>query len=422
MDLELLCRKIALQPEVQDAVLSFANSFEFEPIRPILEDLKSGDRKESARLRLSEILGEDPRQFKMLACMLQCAAEAYSWYEDEEIGEDVYVDTMKCFPRFLEECRQNTGAYAFDRAFWTVRQIGCRLFRLGSLEFELELLDAQPVISVHIPSDADLSPAACDDSFRLAEPFFRRHFGLNLPQYLCHSWLLAPVLERLLPSDSNIIQFQRRFTVYEIDESDRSFLQWVFQCAEGPWVALPEHTSLQRALKVHLLSGGTVGAAKGILSRRTFGSPEQDVHYNERTGAYGICFDAAGNVALVEAPAAHGPECWCFLPGGGIEEGESDCECLRRECLEELGRPAEVGEYLCTGDEYLYSKHAKDYVHVIGRCYRMELGEQTQAPIEPDHTFRRVPVEQCGEEMFLKYQAWAVQLAREMQKKKRDQA
>ena len=36
-----------------------------------------------------------------------------------------------------------------------------------------------------------------------------------------------------------------------------------------------------------------------------------------------------------------------LLPGGAIEPGESPKEACRRECLEELGLPINIGEILC---------------------------------------------------------------------------
>lgn len=144
---------------------------------------------------------------------------------------------------------------------------------------------------------------------------------------------------------------------------------------------------------------------------QSFGEKIAGKHYRERVGAYAVSFDDQGRVALVEAPAAHTKERWLFLPGGGIEPGESDEACIRRECLEETGHFTVVGEPICIGREYVFSEKSGDYMYLTGHCYRVAFGEKVQKPIETDHTLMWVPARDCYNKMFLKYQAWAIKVA-----------
>ncbi len=145
--------------------------------------------------------------------------------------------------------------------------------------------------------------------------------------------------------------------------------------------------------------------------KRSFGTKIDGKDYKKRVGAYALAFDGQGRVALVEAPAARTSERWLFLPGGGIEPGETAEDCIRRECLEETGLAANVEESVCTGEEYVFSGKSGDYMHLVGYCYRATLGAKVQEPIEKDHTLLWVPVETCYDKMFLSYQAWAVKTA-----------
>ena len=106
---------------------------------------------------------------------------------------------MKCYTRFTEETNQMTGRLYFDRYWWTTRQAGCHLFRIGELEYEMKHIDGSIVIGIHIPSDADFSPSAVDDSIASARRFFSKYYPeLSNAEYRCHSWLLDSQLRGML--------------------------------------------------------------------------------------------------------------------------------------------------------------------------------------------------------------------------------
>ena len=194
----------------------------------------------------------------------------------KDLPEDIWLATMACFTRFVKEHHESMGNFAFDRGFWTTRQIGAKLFRIGELEYELketEDKDMPRMISLHIPSDARMTADRLNDSVARAKEFLKTYFPewATLPMR-CHSWLLSPALKSLLDEDSNILRFQRAFDLdYEERESDEE-LRWVYkligdQQKNVDLTKLPEDTSLQRRMKVYLLEGGKIGSAAGFLAR-----------------------------------------------------------------------------------------------------------------------------------------------------------
>ncbi len=190
------------------------------------------------------------------------------------IGEDVWIDTMKAYARFVREHFASCGVYGFDRGFWTVRQRDARLFRLGELEYELlRGDDGAPSIGLHIPSDANLKPERLNASVARARAFMRDRFSewADAP-ILCDSWLLSPALRDLLPPGSRILRFQAAFDLTETNPDADGALQWVFgltgaQKAAARLEDLPEDTTLRRSMKARLLAGGKVGDATGVLAR-----------------------------------------------------------------------------------------------------------------------------------------------------------
>lgn len=229
-----------------------------------------GDRASTACSRLKGVLGNGPEGWRMLWCML-AAAGTYTRdeYERLDINDSVFHSTMGAFSRFVNEHQASYKRYGFDRDFWTWRQTSLRLFRLGELEYELtgERSHADELrIQMHIPSDARLTPLQCDASLSMAHEFVSEHFPAwrNAPVH-CESWMLSPALSTMLPRESNLIRFQNRFRIERVDEQAQDWREWVFQRNDAPIADLPEHTSLQRAMKRHLLSGGTVGVGFGVL-------------------------------------------------------------------------------------------------------------------------------------------------------------
>lgn len=173
---------------------------------------------------------------------------------------------MKFLSRFLADDLKKTGSVVFRWGWWFPRQLSMREFRIGALEYEMTGSDGTPKIFLHIPSDADLSEGSVSDSLRRSALFFAEYF----PRYaaaerMCESWMLSPVLQRLLPADSRILAFQRRFRTLKTDEASKAALEWIYPDPSLPYDELPETTSLRRNAKKLLLAGGTIGWTLGVL-------------------------------------------------------------------------------------------------------------------------------------------------------------
>ena len=206
--------------------------------------------------------------FGILAVMLRAALRTREMYAARGIPDGIFLGTMRCFPRFLREHLESYGRYGFDRAFWTGRQLSLTLFRLGELEYEL-LPGEKGVLSLHIPSDADLSEEKTDASLRMQESFFAEYF----PAYAgadiyCDSWLLSPALKGLLPEGSRVLAFAARFRLLSADAEAQGYRQWVFKNPSLSPEEFPERTSLQRNMKKFVLAGGKVGSGRGILLKK----------------------------------------------------------------------------------------------------------------------------------------------------------
>ncbi len=272
--MKALLNAIHMPPEAVCAILSANGTL---PASLDLTGLTREDTWTQARAALQSRLAPDPQGFRELAAMLRCALAARSTYEALGFSEEIYYATFACFSRFVREYRESLGTWGFDRGFWTVRQVSCRLFRIGELEYELTVREGAPAISLHIPSDARLQPDLLRSSYTEARRLLDRAFPeyAGAPMY-CHSWLLSPTLRQLLPGQSRILAFQRAFSITPVPSSG-SYVRWVYKDRSLAPEQYPETTTLQRSLKAFLLSGGTFQDGLGFLLDNPFPEkPPQD--------------------------------------------------------------------------------------------------------------------------------------------------
>jgi hypothetical protein len=187
---------------------------------------------------------------------------------------DVTAATVRDLGEKVANYRRYYDTGGFDLQGWLVRHFRGTLFRLGRLQFDRAVLtideyqaetddgpkDGTPVLEVHIPGGGPMTPEACDESFQRARPFFRAHFPDERYEYgTCRSWLLDPQLTEFLPETSNIVRFQRRWTPFgPTPDGDSDVLEFVHHLPPGTGglAALPQDTTLQRAIVSHLQSGG----------------------------------------------------------------------------------------------------------------------------------------------------------------------
>ena len=74
------------------------------------------------------------------------------------------------------------------------------------------------------------------------------------------------MLKKLLPEDSNILSFQKRFDIVQEDKEDREYIEWLFQVpSDTRYKDLPVKTSLQKKARNLLLHGENIGSAYGII-------------------------------------------------------------------------------------------------------------------------------------------------------------
>ena len=84
-----------------------------------------------------------------------------------------------------------------------------------------------------------------------------------------------------------------------------------------------------------------------------FGVRAPELVYHPRPGAYALVFDAGGRIAIVNEEHD-----W-YLPGGGLETGETHETALVREVREECGCGIHIESHFADATEYLVTRSGR---------------------------------------------------------------
>lgn len=124
------------------------------------------------------------------------------------------------------------------------------------------------------------------------------------------------------------------------------------------------------------------------------------VPYYDRKGAYLIPVKD-DKIAVVKMPKG------LFFLGGGLENGETDKACIRRECLEEAGVEVTIGEKICSAETFTTHPRLGPF-HPIQTYYAGEIIKQVQLPLEKDHTLLFGSFQELDGKLFAEMQNWAL--------------
>ncbi|MGB8353574.1 MAG: NUDIX domain-containing protein [Chthoniobacteraceae bacterium] len=107
----------------------------------------------------------------------------------------------------------------------------------------------------------------------------------------------------------------------------------------------------------------------------TFGEKKPNVAYIARPGAYAVIFDNDRRVAAMRGSSGY------FLPGGGLEKGETLVAALHRELFEECVATVKILNRIGEARDFIYSKTENAYFEKLGTFY---LAQFTTIPASPD--------------------------------------
>lgn len=145
--------------------------------------------------------------------------------------------------------------------------------RFSKKEWKVILKDGDAVFGIHIPANLPLDDETCRFSFNKAKQVISRCFPeYDFKAFTTGTWLLAPELKALVKPQSNILAFQKYFTIFPSEHAHgKAVFSFVYHLNvygdnEFDCGTLKEDTSLMRNIKKHYLEGKFVHEFNGFFT------------------------------------------------------------------------------------------------------------------------------------------------------------
>jgi 8-oxo-dGTP diphosphatase len=135
-----------------------------------------------------------------------------------------------------------------------------------------------------------------------------------------------------------------------------------------------------------------------VFGERSAGQP-----WVIRPSAYGLFEDAGGKVAIVRSQDG------VYLPGGGIEAGETPEEAIRREALEECGLVVRPGHWTARAVQFAYSASEKAHFEKRSTFIGCAIEGSDVTRLEAGHELLWVDPEAAPRALTHASHAWAIQ-------------
>lgn len=131
-----------------------------------------------------------------------------------------------------------------------------------------------------------------------------------------------------------------------------------------------------------------------------FGSPPGEGAV-VRPSAYALVSDGAGRLAIVRAPQG------LFLPGGGMEPGETVDDAVVREAREECGLRVRAGAWRVRAIDFVWSPSERTHFEKRSTFVAAQADGAPAAALEADHALEWITAAEASERLAHPSHRWA---------------